>query len=141
MDNDEYTNGFISEIISFAINNHSWYELTAVYFALAIPYYFVSKDNSFINFMESIYESRENSTTGMQLGAPIFLLIALLFTVITAFFVSGLYCLFFLKIHEILPKFTSDFHLTKMIIECAFCFLFSFLAMTIGAVTKKREIN
>jgi hypothetical protein len=136
MDNNEYISGFFSEIIGLAIDNHSWYELTAIYFALAIPYYFTSKVNAFTDFMRSIYESRENSTVGMQLGAPIFIFFSLIFTLFSSFMVSGLYCLIFSKIHQALPQFTSNFSIRTMMVECAICFLFSFLVMTIGAVAK-----
>lgn len=138
---NEYTNGFLPEIIGFVVDNHTLYELTALYFALAIPYYLTSKENSFIDFFGSIYESRENGSTGMQLGVPIFIFLFLFFSLLISFVVSGIYCYIFLKIQQALPNYTADFSLKKMIIECAICFLFSFLVMTIGAVTKNEKVD
>jgi hypothetical protein len=141
MENHEFTNGLLPEIISFVFENHSWYELTAIYFALALPYYFTSNENAFIDFMGSIYESRKNSTVGMQLGAPIFIFFSFILTLFSSFLASGLYCLIFSKIHQILPQYTSNFSIRKMIVECAICFLFSFLVMTIGAIVKNTKKN
>jgi hypothetical protein len=138
---NEYTNGLFPEIIAFVIDNHTWYELMAVYFALAIPYYLTSKENTFIDFFGSIYESREDGSTGMQLGVPIFIFLFLCFSLLIAFVVSGIYCYIFFEIQQALPNYTANFSLKKMIIECAICFLFSFLVMTIGAVTKKEKVD
>ncbi len=138
---NENANGLFPEIIAFVIDNHTWYELMAVYFALAIPYYLTSKENSLIDFLGFIYESRENGTSGMQLGAPIFIFLILCFSLLISLIISSIYCYIFLKIEQTLPNYTADFSLKKMIIECAICFLFSFLTMTIGAIIKNEKID